>query len=169
MVLNNFNQILEEYQKTFIQELKDKLKSNNRVASGKLLNSLRTYSEEKDGVITVYLVSEDYLTFVNDGRNPTKNSGDGTVRKKIFDWIVQKNILPRPNDKGKLPTQEQLSYAIVYKIHKEGYTGDKSLDETISHINSIYIPKLEEALKKDLFEYLNFNILSEINNIIQIF
>lgn len=168
----NLFRILDEYRNEFVQVLKQRLEQAGRKASGNLLNSIDTNIKTNGSEIAVYLISLDYLKQTTDGRPPTRNSGDGTVQKKIFEWIQQKNILPRPmqdkNGKTYLPTQKQLSFLIARKIHKEGFTGDKILDSVIQEINNKYTSLLNKALEDDYKFYMN-NILSRIINIIQIY
>lgn len=172
---NNFPtlfNILNQYREEFVRVLKQRLEQAGRKASGNLLNSINTNIKTNGSEIAIYLISLDYLKQTTDGRPPTRNSGDGTVQKKIFDWLQHKNILPRPmqdkNGKTYLPTQKQLSYLIARKIHKEGFTGDNILDGVIQELNNKYISLLNKALEEDFKLYLN-NILSRINNIIQIY
>ena len=161
--LPNLSKLLEEYQKDFIETYKKILKQNGRVASGQLINNLKTRLEVHGTELQVYLEQSDYAKQINDGRPPTSSGGDGTVRRKIFEWISQKNILPRANDNGKIPTQEQLSYAISNKIHKEGYKGDHSFDRTLESVNSRYLSRFMKALQADFDNYFAVKILHNIN------
>lgn len=164
--------LLDEYRNEFVQVLKQRLEQAGRKASGNLINSIDTNIKINGSEIAVYLVSLDYLKQTTDGRPPTKGSGDGEVQRKVFEWILQKNILPKPmqdkNGKTYLPTQKQLSYLIARKIHKQGFAGDNVLNGVMQELNNKYIPLFNKALEDDFKLYLN-TILNKINSIIKIF
>lgn len=167
---NLFN-IFAQYQEEFVRVLKERLEQAGRKASGNLINSLQTNLRIEGTEVIVYLISADYLQQTTQGRPPTKSGGDGTVQRKIYEWIENKHILPRPmqdkNGKQYLPTQQQLAYLIARKIHREGFKGDDILTNVIEELNNKYMPLLTEALTKDFDNYCENILLKEICDMIK--
>lgn len=56
-----------------------------------------------------------YVMTLVDGRGPTTSNGDGSLRRKIREWLDVKNI-------GQDSQRDGMSYAIAKTIHKEGNT-----------------------------------------------
>lgn len=117
----------------FMQQLAGELKSN--VGSGEVADSIEVKTTEiKEGVFvgaTSYLLASVAVPALETGRAPTgkgipgkKFTSNGTLQKMLLAWIERKNIIPRPKQgKTKMRqalTQEQLSWAMAIKIHKEG-------------------------------------------------
>ena len=80
-------------------------------------------------------------------------------QKAIQDWIKAKKILPRPDRDGKIPTIKTLAFLIARAIGKHGtikdkhYKGTNYLADTIEELNDKYLPRLQEALERDVEEY----------------
>lgn len=65
-------------------------------------------------------------------------------------YVTAKPILPQPNENGKIPTPEQIAWAIRGKIGKEGTKGTHDLAEAVDMINARYMAKIEEAVTMDI-------------------
>jgi len=148
MTPNNFLKVLGKYSQQAQKLVKDSLTKNNRIATGKLLNSIHTEISQNNDTYSVTLNFEDYFKYVSEGRK----AGKMPPVDSILEWIKVKHILPRPMD-GKLPTEKGLAYLIARKIGREGYEGSNDYETSIEQLNNEYIPKLEEALQKDLYTY----------------
>lgn len=64
-----------------------------------------------------------YIQTLIDGRPPTSSGakkGSPTLQQIILQWIGTKGIQPTPTASGRIPTVEQLSWAISKSIHKKG-------------------------------------------------
>ena len=94
---------------------------------------------------------EEYWKAIEDGRGPTKNDGNGELRRAILEWIRIKPVIPRPIN-GKLPTEAQLAFLISRKIHREGYEGRQPLKRTIERLRDEIYEDIQEAIEKDLNE-----------------
>lgn len=104
-------QILEQFAKAIVPELK---KVSKRFAP-----SIESDVTDKSLTIT----ASPYIWTLIDGRPPTSSGakkGSPTLQQIIRAWIDTKSITPRPNANGKIPTLEQLSWAISMSIHKNG-------------------------------------------------
>lgn len=131
------------------EEYKNKLQGEDINASGKLSNSVKTVFAVNGNSYEVSLSLEDYWKQVEYGRQPTKNDGNGELRRNILEWIRVKPVIPTPFN-GKLPTEEQLAYLISRKIHMYGYEGKQPLKRTIDELKVEIHRDIEEALSKDL-------------------
>ena len=95
----------------------DKLIEHNRIANGRLLNSIEFFTEIDGNNYEVYLRLEDYWKYVENDTVPHMPPVN-----KILEWVRVKPVLPRPKD-GRLPTPEGLAWAIARTIEKEGTEG----------------------------------------------
>lgn len=119
---------------------RDNLKPHT--ASGKLKNFTVT-TEYNGNMFEVYFHLEDYWKYLEYGTKPHFPPIDA-----IKKWINVKRLVPKAN-KGKVPTVDQLAYAICKTISKKGTPAtnvlSKSIDQSASLIN-----KLTEELIKQL-------------------
>lgn len=153
--------VLAEYAEAVKELYKQRLIADDKVASGKLINSVETFIAYQGTELLVTFKAEDYFRWVEQGRKP----GTLPPPSKILDWILVKPVLPHPNENGKLPTPEQLSWAIAKKIERDGIDAGNQLAETVEALNRQYIPLLQEALEKD-FEVYSIYILESINKML---
>lgn len=148
----NLLPILEEYATEFERIYKEKLKADNRVATGNLINSIKTKVRQGKDYFSVVFNAAEYWKYVEEGRN----AGKWPPREAILNWIRAKKILPRPDANGKLPTEQQLSFLIQRAIGENGTIKDKNYDgghyvaTTVEELNSIYLPQMEAALQLDM-------------------
>lgn len=151
--LPNFERVLNEYAREFQAVYKANLLKGDWKASGNLIDSVKTLISVNGKTVTVQMSVADYYKWVEVGRGPTKNFGNGKLRFKILQWIKDKGIEPRDN--SNLPREkklERMSYAITNKIHQFGWTKqatDKPYATTLNEVNTKYIPLFEQALKED--------------------
>ena len=129
-------------------------------ASYKLLNSVETVVRRNDDEFTVTINLEDYWIFVENGRKP----GRFPPIDKILEWIRIKPVIPYSDSRGRLPTEEQLAFLIARKIAEQGTEPKNVLAETITELNSIYLPKLQQALDRD-FNRFSYEIISYVSSI----
>lgn len=149
-MFENLIETLQEWGEIIAQQYKDTLNNEGITASGKLVESVKVEPIKiNNGVYEVSLSLEDYWKSIEYGRPPTKNSGNGELRRAILDWIRVKPVVPRPYN-GKLPTEEQLAYLISRKIHTLGYEGRQPLQRTIDELRADIIRDITEAVQKDL-------------------
>lgn len=148
---------------------KAELRTADAVASGSLVQFRWDVKLEKNGLKLVYYLPE-HWRYIEYGRRPTKNRGDGSVYKSIYNWILDKGITPkaRYNSKGVkyIPTQKQLAFLITRKIHSEGYfspnhQGKHPLEKAMQKTKTLQQQFVDTATKmftdqvKDLIVMLN--------------
>ena len=130
---------------------KEKLASDGINASGSLSNSVQAMVDVNGTQYEVYLTLNDYWKWIEGGRPPTQQNGDGELRRKILEWIKVKPVIPTPFN-GKLPTEEQLAYLISRKIHTLGYEGKQPLQKTIDELEDMMFEDLQNAMAEDIAE-----------------
>lgn len=145
------------------EEYKNKLNNEGISASGKLADSVKSLFSVNGTTYEVSLSLEEYWKNIENGRGPTKNNGDGQLRRSILEWIRVKPVLPTPLENGKLPTESQLAYLISRKIHTLGYEGKQPLKRTLDENRGDIIKDIEDALSKDLSTDV-LNILRTIDS-----
>lgn len=160
MEFKRVEKVLNDFADLMVDGYKERLASEGINASGSLSNSVSAQVELNGTVFEVSLSLNEYWKYIEDGRLPTKNNGNGELRRNILQWIKAKPVLPKPFE-GKLPTEEQLAYLISRKIHKEGYEGKEPLKKTFEVV--------EEMLKDDLTNAFAEDIIEDIEKIIVLY
>lgn len=155
MNFDNIAQTLEEFAQEVRNTYQDKLIEGDRIASGKLLNSVEYTVTKGDMEYVVSLTLEKYWKYLEYGvqgkENPTspyKNPGWGAYYF-ILDWIKVKPVIPRPDKNGKIPSQKTLAGMITHAIVKNGTQPGGELKDAIDEVNARYREKLVIALRKD--------------------
>lgn len=159
-VLSEFLATLDEYAQKAEELYKRKLTDNGINASYKLLNSVETVVRRNDDEFTVTINLEDYWIYVENGRGP----GKFPPIDKILEWIRVKPVIPYSDNRGRLPTEEQLAFLIARKIANEGTEGRNVLYETVEELNRYYLPLLQKALDDD-FARFSYEIDTYIGSI----
>ena len=154
ITLENVKTVLEEYAQEVRNTYQDKLITNDRISSGKLLNSVE-YQVEFNGVeYEVKLTLEKYWKYIEYGvqgkenfSSPFKNPGWGAY-PHILEWVTTKPVLPRSGQKH-LKRPESLAGAITAAIVNNGIKPGGELKDSIDEVNQRYKDKLVIALHKD--------------------
>lgn len=124
---------------------------------GELYNFKWTTKWNND-LFEVWFELPDYFTYAEEGRKPTKNNGPGNVRHAIENWIRIKHIIPRPIN-GKIPSTQQMIYAITHKIHKKGFEGkhlleksqeDSRWDDLVDKLEDVILDLIEKEIEPDI-------------------
>lgn len=153
MELINFDNLMEtlnEYAMEVRNLYQDKLITHDRIASGKLLNSVEYRVDYNGTEYSVKLILEDYWVYIEEGTKP-----HFPPINKILEWVQIKPVIPRPDKEGKIPTPKQLAFLIARKISEVGTKGSFDLDEAIEEINLKYKDKMVYALRQDTDRIMN--------------
>ena len=139
------NSLMDEFQNAYASKLRD----TNHTASGNLALNQGHYFVFDNRYYRIYLRLEDYWKYLEYGTKP-----HFPPIEKIAEWIRIKPVLPRPNAKGKLPTQKQLAFLIARSISVKGTKPTHTLQQTINEFQlSKKVKKLFiEAIKKQAFD-----------------
>ena len=117
--------------------------------------------EVDDDSLTIY--ASPYISVLIDGRAPTKSGakrGSPTLQQSLRDWIDRHSIAPRPNDKGKIPTLDQLSWAMSKSIH---LYGDRLYQQGGG--NNIFDGVITESRIDTLLNMVGEKYFNEVNTI----
>ena len=141
---DNLMAVLEEYAQEVRNLYQDNLIRNDRIATGDLLNSI-DYQVQFNGVAyEVQLKLEDYWKYVEEDTKP-----HWPPVNKILEWISAKPIIPKADDRGRIPSPKQLAYLIGRKISRVGTEGTHDLKDAIEVINARYRDKIVYAIGQD--------------------
>ena len=155
--LDNVMATLQEYAQEVRNKYQDRLINNDRIATGKLLNSVE-YQVVFNGVeYEVQLTLEKYWKYLEygiSGKNkntdrPFKHTGWGAY-PYILEWVKVKPVIPRPGKNGKIPSPQTLAGAITASIIKNGIEPGNELKSALFEVNQRYKEKLIYALQKDM-------------------
>ena len=137
--------LMNEFQNAYASNLKE----TNHYASGNLALNQKHYFVFDGRYYRIYLQLEDYWKYLEYGTKP-----HFPPVEKIAEWIRIKPVLPRPNAKGKLPTQNQLAFLIARSISKKGTKPTHTLQQTIDEFQlRNKVKKLfMDAVKKQAFD-----------------
>lgn len=157
--LKNLMKALDDYCKEFNALYKKQLRDGDKIASGTLLSSIETKIRFNGTEIYATLYVADYYKYVENGRRP---GGKFPPVLKIERWIEEKNIVPRPDKNGKLPTTKQLAFLIGRKIAHEGIRPTNYIANTLSELNTKYEAIFKDAIQSD-FDNYSIYILRDID------
>lgn len=122
--------------RTIANAYKIEIVRNGNVASGDLRDFKWDIENTENGLILTFYLPE-YWKFIEFGRRPTVNGGNGVVYRQILNWIRMKGIQSKVkyDKQGKLyqPTTEQLACLITRKIHREGYKAKHPLETAMNN------------------------------------
>lgn len=151
----NLQEVLTEYAERLRNQYQDNLIMDDKLASGKLLNSVEYLIEKGGNEISVSIRLEDYWKWVENGRGP----GKFPPMDKILDWIKVKPVVPDERS-GRLPTEKQLAFLIGRKISEEGVEGTNDLQKAVDEITEQYEELIGLAIDADLNDSMDV-IMSE--------
>jgi len=120
----------------------------NKVASGKLRDSIQVkVVEQKDGTI-VQVLAEEYSKWVQSGRAPGKK---GVPIDALEKWIKERGLTGR-NKKGQFINRRSFAFAIQNNIKKFGIRPSNFLDVALEMIADD--PKIMELLEGEAYDEL---------------
>lgn len=169
---DNLLEALEQYQTAFRNALQDSYIIDDRLASGRLLNSVELEDIQIDGhTYTVSLRLADYWAYMEYGVNGNEKDRQSPFSyrdkmppvSKILEWVKVKPVLPKRDKNNRLPTPSGLAYVIAKSIQRKGIEGTHNMRKTAEEINDEWIPKISEAVTKDLSKSVGLIIREGLN------
>lgn len=149
--------VLKEYALTAEELMKDRLLQDGRVATGYLMDSVRTRVVTERTSIAVEMDLAAYWKYIEMDTRP-----HFPPHLPIFQWVQAKPLLPknegkirtRGKKKGIPYTREELQHGIAWAIQhiigKNGTKGSHTLEEACRSLNEQYAERISEAITKDL-------------------
>ena len=147
-------EVLKEYAIELRNTLQDSYITDDRIATGDLLNSVEYIIEKDDRQIEVSLQLKEWWKYVEEDTKP-----HFPPPYAMLNYIKAKPILPKPDRNGKLPTPNQLAYLIGRKISEVGTTGTHNVRDTVRLMNERYEEKIGQAISEDINNELDVIII----------
>lgn len=148
--LDNLYDILVELGENVRRGYVNKLVKNGHPTQENTLASTVTSEVIVKGTTyEVVLNLQDYWKYVEEGTRP-----HWPPISAIAHWIQIKPVIPRPDEKGNIPSQQSLAFLISRKIAREGTQGTHDLKETTDALLGYYEDLIKEALERDVFDYI---------------
>ena len=153
----NTYRTLMDYGVALREQYKSNLESNNRRATGDLLDSISVGVEVGEREWTVFLELATYWKYVENDTQPHFPPLDA-----IKEWIHAKPIKALPDGRGRVPTDDQLAFLIgramagqspnqsMCKNPNGGTTGTHDLENAQDKIFYEFEEKLAEAVLDDV-------------------
>lgn len=142
--------VLQEYAKEAEEIYKYQIALGGKNASRQLTDTIKSKVVVGSHAYEVTLSLQEYWKYIEYGRAP----GKFPPVKALLDWISVKPVIPRPDDHGRIPTPNQLSFLIGRKIKEEGIKPFPALETTKEELDKIYHERLSAALGHDVTLYI---------------
>lgn len=162
---NTLEDLLKEWAEITHLNIQSSLNNSNTPISGRATLSLLS-SIKPIGVVTrgndviAGIEMLDYYQYVDGGRGPTRNKGNGGLRLAIQDWIASKGIQVRQSasESGQtvIERNKSLAYVIARKIHRKGFKGNKFFSKVI---NDATFDELGEYLASAMGEKIALSVV----------
>ena len=122
--------------------------TGNKVASGKLRDSISVNVVEQKGETIIQVISEEYAQWVQSGRLPGKK---GVPIAAIEQWIKERGLTGR-DKKGKFIKKRSFAFAIQNNIKKFGIRPSNFLDVALEMIAED--PKIMDLIGDEAYDDL---------------
>ena len=132
----NINNICEQIADVY----KRKMQQANYNPRDELMN-FKWVTEYKGSIFSLYFILPEYWQYAEYGRGP----GGMPPVDKIVKWIQFKQIVPTTKS-GKVPTTQQLAFAIAKTIAEKGTKGKHLLQQTIDETYNTLVDQLVDAI-----------------------
>lgn len=137
---------LEAYGAALLAAYRDNLLP--RTAGGDLITTATARVETDGTAWEVIFNLQDYWKYVEDGTRP-----HWPPPGALIPWIRVKPVIPRPDDRGRLPTEQQLDFLIRRKIARDGTAGSHDLERAEQDVLPRWQQRIARALLLDANEW----------------
>ena len=115
----------------------------------RLTDTITTQVEVDGKKFTASLNMNFYWKYLEEGTRP-----HWPPKNAILNWINIKPVIPRPDQNGVKPTNNQLAFLISRKIHDEGTKGTHGFETTRDAVLPMYYERIEQALAEDIGDFV---------------
>jgi hypothetical protein len=122
--------------------------TSNKVASGKLRDSISVVTKKSNDETVIQVISEEYAQWVQSGRPPGKK---GIPISALEKWIKDRRLQGR-DKKGKFIKRKSFAFAIQNNIKKFGIRPSNFLDVALEMIAND--PKIMELIGDEAYDDL---------------
>jgi len=169
-MLDNVQEVLDEFKAYVIQQAKSNLTRMKKNSSKTLYNSIDGFVKKYKNSISIYFEMEDYGFYQDQGVSGTKKKYDTPYSykskmpppSKLDKWIVRKGIAPRKQG-GQFVSRKSLQFLIARSIYTNGIKPSlfftkpfeaafKKLPDELIEKYGLDIEQLFESITKDNFK-----------------
>jgi hypothetical protein len=160
IIIGNLEKAMDELGKEFVIELKRQIAASGKRATNTLINSINyKLNKEDKNDITITIIAEDYLKYVDQGFGPAAGHSKGkmmsinTIERKLVPWMKAVGIQPRNKKSGRFITYKSVGFLIARKIQKDGVPGTHVIVKTY---NSIFNRKKKLLTEASIADFKTF-------------
>jgi hypothetical protein len=154
---DNLRKVLEEFAEDFRETYRAQLVEHDRVTQygkDRLIdsvdeNTVDTMVQAGDQAWTVSIKLNDYWKYIESGTKPHWPPPSAILR-----WVQVKPVIPRPDAKGRIPSQKSLAFLIGRKISKEGTEGSHDFQDARTATIERFRERIAEAVGHDFENYI---------------
>lgn len=140
--------VLNEYAQAWANAYTAELVAEGKRATGDLIKSVSGEVVVEGDIYSAVLNVADYYKYVEWGR---RSGGKMPPVSAILKWVKVKPVIPRANTlTGRVPTQEQLAWAIAKSIQQNGIKPTYAVRDTNDITFRAFENRLRQALQEDL-------------------
>lgn len=169
----NLARVLNEYGAALVEAYREELalqgKDTQKSHANSLQRDIRFTVEGGDslfggGAFEVWLHLPAHWYNVEYGRKPSPPSRGWVPVNALLKWIEVKPVIPRPDDKGRIPTPRQLAYLINRAINDPDRTGSNPqrpgiapapvMQSAVEKVNARFDPLIKAAISEDMGVFL---------------
>lgn len=141
-------EVLNEYAEAWANAYRAELIAEGKRATGDLIKSVRGEVTIEGDIYSAVLNVADYYKYVEWGR---RRGGKMPPVSAILKWVRVKPVIARPTTlSGRVPTQQQLAWAIAKSIQQNGIPPTYALRDTNDITFNAFEQRLKQALTEDL-------------------
>jgi hypothetical protein len=140
----NLKAQLEALGREYVAELARQLVSDDKVATGNLINSLDYEVLQVANGLILQILADDYLTFVDKGRKPGKRPPQKAIQK----WVENRGIII----KGQ--SSKQTGFLIARSIGKKGIKPTNVIKKTQQALFNNIQTLISKGIQLDINEYI---------------
>jgi hypothetical protein len=143
----NLYEVMYEFGTDLVAEIKSRLQSLNKVASGDLINSISFIMIQTSEGWEVDITSENYLKYIESGRRPGSKQPPTDVIKP---WIESKGI--KISGKTGYISTDSAAFVIARSIGEKGIKPVDIIQPAYETIYARYKSRIADAISKDIIE-----------------
>jgi hypothetical protein len=152
------SQILLTSLQSIESKIKDSLRANGKVATGKTINSLLSEVKDNTDYLRGTLSGRAFFSLLETGRPPASKKGDNTFKDRLKEWAEAKSI-----PLGNFKDYEAFGKFLAWYINKNGTKLYRS-GQTLDLFGTIVKDEGDKLVKKLSENYLTY-VLQAYDNI----
>lgn len=148
--------VRDVYAPAFLDAYRQNLLEKDKVASGDLVAEARLNYRTTPTEFDLIFSNVDYWEYVEEGRRP----GSFPPVEAMLTEIRIKPIIPRPDEKGRIPTENQLAFLIGRKIAEKGIPGTFAYADAQASTSVMLGEEFDRIFAEDVSDHIGEEIQS---------